>query len=428
MVSSQRGRSRAMGLDVSSVLPFEQSAAESLRGLQKVVRAVIRAVPGESDGATSLSKAMSIQFSLAWKLWRFAEEGDLFVGGQHVPGRLGLKRFCEAAGSLGIDEALIDGVNECFRSFEHVVHLHAGDRATFDIMLASHTEQTDPRADLVHRKQAFRANSYILGLHASTMFGRFALGPSELDPDYFDVVVVHGYVDLKRLRPSAPWRTSRGTRSTSGGSSSRLGRRELLFPCDGDSDVSAMHELPLLHDYCSKPLPEFEKLPGRSDVNGYQLASGAVGQTNTTSFLFGEVLRCAQERYHRNVIDPVTHFRQRVRTPVELGVLELVFHREAFAGEIPRFDLFTQLFETGSIDRFTPSERIHIHERPILLESAGSAPACSAIPHYDTMTRRMFERLQWDPADYSMLRIEIQYPPIPSGMFFSYELENQPRD
>ncbi|MEM1165631.1 MAG: hypothetical protein AAGI30_05005 [Planctomycetota bacterium] len=407
--------------ELREVTPFPHAAEAVLLRLRSAVARVVQALPGQPPhGATTLADAMNLQFGLARKVWRFLDDEDVFVGGRHVPGKPGFKLFFDAARAQQVPPDLIEEAQIASEAFLDVVQQQAGDRNTFDIMLATHSQTNDPRAELEHRRQAFRANGYILGVHCAAIFCRYILAPTESDPARLDVVGNMGFIDLKRLRPSVPWRVSRGSRLGQKGDVHAVRNREPLFPIPSEIDSRRFADLPLMVDFCSRPLPDIERIPGRTELSGYQFtASGPAGVPGTLTCVLGEVFRGGYERFTQSGEPAEPSFRMPLRTPAELAVFELLVHRSMLDGpHKPSLEVFSDLFDGGPIASKLASDRLFTHERPVAYDTVSSAGECRSVPRYNDLTERTFDRLDWDPDDFGLCRMEMSYPPVPAAMFF----------
>lgn len=406
--------------------PFSVVAESMLEHLQSVLSRVVGALPNRPSGATALAEAMNLQFGLARKIWRFLEDEDVFVGGRNVPGRPGFKLFFEAAAALGIDATLIEEARRASEEFIQVVQEQAGDRNTFDIMLATHAKTNDPRAEIELRRQAFRSNGYILGVHCSAIFCRYILAPSDRSEEHLDVVGNVGFIGLKRLRPSVPWRILRSLKINARGEPQPVGMREPLFPLPDSWDSRDVADLPLMVDYCSSPLPRIERIPGRSERSGYQFSPAPAGMQGTVTCMLGEIFRADYSRYADPESPPSSSFRVPVRTPAEAAIFELLAHRDVLQGQTPRFEIFSDLFDELPLPFKLPGDRLHTNDRPLTFPSAASLKPCPEVPGYAELTQRTFERLGWSPDAFVVIRVQIAYPPVPTTMY--YEYERYPRD
>ncbi|MEM1165624.1 MAG: hypothetical protein AAGI30_04965 [Planctomycetota bacterium] len=373
------------------------------------------------DSASSLSRSLGLQLGLGWKIWQVLTEDDPFVAAQHVPGRPGFKLFFKALTGAGATPTTVADLDEIAESFEYAVQQHGGDRSTFDMMLASNARSADSRAELNHRRTAFRGNSFTFGLRCDAAFTRFIVAPSSHDPSRCDIVGTHGFINLTRLRADVPWRMSRGSTLMSSGRSQSPRHAEPLFTDSSTDHTRVIPELPLLVDYCSTPLPEFRRILGRSERIGYELAPGQVGAQGGITCLVGEIFRAVYPRFASEE-DSLSSFRMPLKTPAETAVFELIAHQDVLGGRTPMLDVVCDVYEEVALVEKLQSDRLPTYDPLEDLGPPHRARPSKAIPKYAELTVRTFERAGWSPDDFTVFRIEMRYPPIASSAFLSFPL------
>src|SRR5262245_56898508 len=119
----------------ASPTPFENDVRESLVALRGSLSAVVEALPEYPRRAPDLVRILGLERNLAWKLFRLIHERDVFVAARFVPGAASIEAFVAAARGTGVPGALLEGVRHAAAHHEKVVRMHAGDRASADIML-----------------------------------------------------------------------------------------------------------------------------------------------------------------------------------------------------------------------------------------------------------------------------------------------------
>src|SRR5690606_4321322 len=92
---------------------------------------------------------------------------------------------------------------EADRVLRAFVEQHAGDRRSFETMLASGGR--DERIEAEERRAYYRAGSAVWGVRARVQFLMLALRPSEKTDGMLDAVQISGLIDFERLRPDVPW-------------------------------------------------------------------------------------------------------------------------------------------------------------------------------------------------------------------------------
>jgi hypothetical protein len=256
---------------------FERAVERSLSELQASLTAAVEALPTYPRKAPELARALGLERNVAWKLFRLMNERDVFAAAKFVPGSASMAAFVTSASAAGVPEEISRRVGEAARAYESVVRMHAGDRASADIMLGPRTGDAGG-GELALRRAAFRANSLLAGVQAEAQLQTFLFAPSEKGGGVIHGVSLNGFVNLRRMRPGAPIVIGRSMATDDQGN--------LLKPeVDGSIDGPLPHGeyVPLLKDFCSSPPPRFRQVKGDRGFVDNELEDGPVGKTGATT-------------------------------------------------------------------------------------------------------------------------------------------------
>ncbi|MFG0318518.1 MAG: hypothetical protein ACF8XB_14685, partial [Planctomycetota bacterium JB042] len=266
---------------------FEEHARAVIAALKQALADLVDALPvPPASGPTELGRALQVDTKLAWKVTNLLERSDPFEAGLYVPGAQAMRRFCAAAEEQGAPAPIVARVRAGYRAFDELAREHAGDRRSLDMMLAGQVSTENRTAQLDHRKAAYRANSYLWGVQARLQLKTVVVAPSA-DPSRLDAVVLNGFVDLRRIRPKAPWRI------TAAYSVDDEGTVHTGFdwrPLDPDASVADPQKgPPLVREFCSPNLPDIDVLPGEAGATQYAFREGPVGRRGAATCVIGEV-------------------------------------------------------------------------------------------------------------------------------------------
>ncbi|XOV76703.1 MAG: hypothetical protein ACFHWZ_07590 [Phycisphaerales bacterium] len=118
--------------------------------------------PGYPARPTKVGRELGLDKTLAWKVVRFMEDEDLAGAARHMPGSGGVEILLKAVRKRGIDAEQIDAVRQADRDLRSFMEQHAGDRRSFEAMLASGGR--DERIESEERRAYYRAGSAIWGV------------------------------------------------------------------------------------------------------------------------------------------------------------------------------------------------------------------------------------------------------------------------
>ena len=406
-----------------STLEFAAHAREAIRMLQSASAAIVTGIPGSRvTRPNQLSRILLIDKTLAWKMSKLLETTDPFEAGQYLPGLGGINIFIEAAARKRVPiEALEDAKEACQRLGE-LIRVHAGDRKTFDALLASQVKDEPTQAEIEHRKMAFQGNSYLFGIQCKVRLASFILWPSQL-PDLLDVTLIRGFIDIKRFRPDVTWRIHKAGSVDETGSLSTDFHSEALDPAIR-SEERDRHP-PFMTEFCTKPLPGFRSDERKDGLVEYRLVEGAVGNTGRTTCLFGEITRGPEPRY-RTASHPVNSVAVRLRMPCEILVLDAFIHRDLFGDRVPELNCFNELFAGQILAKGQECDRMEIHEKVRRPGTGADNLRIPEIPRYPDMIHYAFDRIGEESAKFNLFRVRIRFPPIPAVYLLEQELPERP--
>lgn len=397
---------------------FGLAAEQTIRSAQAAFAALIADAGLGGSRAVDLARMLKLDKTLAWKLTRFTDVTDPCTAFKHLPGQGGVEIVVKAAGSLGVPTKRLEEVRQADSELRGFVRRHAGDRRTFEAMLAG--ARPDPRAEAEERKAFFKAGSAIWGVRAKAQILTLALRPSQDDDTRLDCVQVSGFVDLERLRPDVPWVIRRLRVHEDDGSQSEPFVREPLDPAGAPTIEGVDRPLSLMTEFCTQPLPEINQRLGASGWLYDELAPGDVGRKGATTVIAGERYHGALPR-HRSDDNTEGRYILTIRTPVEHVQLDLLLHPD-----LKNFRWPTVLV-SGNLEERISSERVPgrelFPESPAESTTAGAATASSVSIDYNKLVTDAFARAGWgSPSPYRCFRAAIDHPPAPCEITLTSEL------
>jgi len=401
---------------------FEDEMAAVLGRVRAGLAEVIAAIPGPVTDSADLHRALRIPKTACWRLYKAATAADLLAAAPYVPTPAVLRKFFEAAAAKGVRAGTIEAAARATADLERLVNKHAGDRATFDSMISSHLTTEEARQiGLAHRRLAFRGLKHILGVQAKTLLKFMAIQPSA-DPTKVDVARVEGIIALRQLRRDAPLIVSRTCVVSVDGSVQKV-CREPLGTAVGTDRMS------LLSEFCSQPLPEFREVEGPSDVLQGELVSRGVGKCGEITCFEGHVVRQLGARYWSKE-DPYCNSCQKVRTPCEVVVLDLLVREGTFGKNLPSAATCCEHFREFHGGEYAWQDRSLLTTRETVSYLGRGAVVLQTqdFPRYAELARYVFDHLGWNDEAFDAYRCRIEYPVVPSTVIIYFELPRAPGD
>jgi hypothetical protein len=397
---------------------FESDIQRSLSAVQAAVTAAVESLPTYPRKAPELARQLGLERNVAWKLFRLMNERDVFAAARFVPGQASIAAFVSAAAEAGVPGKLLEKVTGATHAYSRVVQLHAGDRASADIMLGGRTGEAGESA---LRRSAFRSMSFLAGAQAEAQLKTFLMAPAADGSENLDGVSLNGFVELRRMRADAPVVIGRPMATDDRGKVLKAIPEETI-----DGPLPEGECMPLLRDYCSKPLPRFRLVQGEWGFMETELVGGPVGKTGAITFMTADVVRGLASRY-RSEQNMNMDLVARIRTPTAVLICDVLAHAALFGEMTPRVAVYSDLF--GDALRRGPGRERYslssVHRVEFLGQGLGRTQT-PEIPRYTRMLQYVMDRLSWDGAQFNTYRVRIELPFTPTSMVVSFDLLDRP--
>lgn len=412
-------------MSITSVQPLEIHARQTIARLRSTFGAILSALPEPAQRPHEVQKSLSIDAKLGWKIAKLVQEDDVFLSAQHLPGKRRLETFFRAAAKRNVPDGLISRARQAVDEFDELIKVHAGDRASLEMMLLGCSARSNREAVLAQRKAAFQANSFIWGVQAKAQFGIYIMRPGP-DPSWGDLAGIRGFIGLRRMRPNVPWVIARLRAADEEGQDLTGIERRALDPAPPRPDGSPA--APLLRAFCSQPLPEIQRVIHSAGFAEEILAPSNVGNTAAIDCITGDDAIGVVPR-HQMEGETVWGGLRMVRTPVETLILDQLVHEDLFGGAIdPRLILFSDLNLARGFPApaLSESDRLETGETVQYLGKDPTAVYTPDIPRHAEMVEYVCRQIDCDPARLDVYRVRIDYPIIPTSIGMEHELPAPP--
>ena len=394
---------------------FAEEFAAAVSALRDALTQTMIELGADASRPQEVARRFQLNKNLAWKLSRLIREPDPATALRFVPGTSGVRIALEALGPEAPQG--IVACERAFKEFEAMQARHAGDRATLEMLIAGLAyDRIEPEAFEQGRRQAFQGNASIWGVQAGTQFSSYILGPNAQDPDWVDLALAAGLVDFRRTRPDARWIL--GTRQAFDSAGDSIEKRSGTPVAPSDQQPGGV---PLLEEFCSTPLPDVEVVRSGNEMR-YELPGGPIGNSSLTTATFGEIDLRAGTRFQSSPGEEV-ELVMNLLTPAVHAQFDLLIHRDLGWTAPPILQLYGRL---NGLYPFSPVDEkdrtIPTQERPELLGTGAANLASDRVPRCAELTQYTIRAGGWDPEDFTVWRVSMSYPPIPSAVVLSMEL------
>lgn len=402
---------------VSAQAVFEVQARDIAQRVRRTLADLLAGVGADPTKPQAVARQLGLDKNLAWKASRIVTDEDPLASIPRVPGRSGQRILLDAFAQAGASKPAIDAAREAMADVERMVETHAGNRETFEMMLAALSPRGQAERDEATRRLSFQGNSATWGVQARVHQSTHFLAPSG-NPDELQVAIISGLVDLRRLRANAPWTVAWVRSWTDQGALLKTNREPLDPRSNGGGP-------PLLRDFCSEPLPTLRERKGQNGVTRYEIMDGEVGNTGVVTCVNGWFMQGGTPRW-RQPDDHIGEHNVALNTPVEMVIHDLYVHRSLDFAMNPEMALYSQL-PGGPVYPFDGPDlgRLPIADTVMDL---GSPPDLTTpeLPKYPAMVELALSRLGFPAREFRGFRVKLRYPPIPSMLVLRFPLPARP--
>jgi hypothetical protein len=179
---------------------------------------------------------------------------------------------------------------------------------------------------------------------------------------------------------------------------------------------------PLLKRFCSQPL--VPTMVGRNPrgVPEYELGESPLGGKAGMTVYFGEVHRSAGSA-HCDEHNAYSNTALTVRLPTESAVIDVWGHRAVFGTSAPRTLYFGELAGVPWYEQVPEyAERLEMAEQTQMVGSGLNAAPLAGVSEYPDVVAEAFARLKWNPDDFVLHRLRVEYPSVATAMVVQLDL------
>ena len=378
---------------------FERDARKTLSSVRDAFARILDATNANPENPQGVARRIGLDKSLAWKVSKIVQNSDPETTLQHLPGSGGIQIFLRSAKKAGAPEEALDAARTAVAEYEAMVQLHAGDRATLEMMISNLSSETSPVRDEAHRKLLYQGTSYLSGVQADIVTATSLLAPGDEGVDHIGLAGIGG---LRRLRTDTP-----GVVRLSGGSVRVIGRDTVEPQALTARDVRSA-EVPLLADHCSSPLPRI--LRDGAHGSNFRVVAGDVGRTAAAKVTIG----CVQRSLAKSGEDCELVHRVSIGVPACWLVLDLLVHVDVDV------DASVSMLLADSLEDESPLE-LPMSQGFEELGDSSSSLGLSELPGYAEQVEDACRLTGWNLDDFSRRRLRVHYPAV--GMAYSARLE-----
>jgi hypothetical protein len=362
-----------------------------------------------------VARQFKVNKNLTWKVSKVLESEDVFLAASSLPGSSGLSILIDSLAERGgAPVAVVEKARQAGAAFEHMVEVHTDDRANMELVLDAMGGGEKPL--LRSRMMAHRGASGIWGLQCQTQLIARFMAPSKARPGFLDQALLTGWTGVRRLRDVDAWPLFQSNVRNDDGTPLTRANAQMPLMDSGSPDAW------MLREFCSGSEPSVRM---RENARGmcFELARGPVGRLGEFSCFFGYLYPAAVPR-HADEHNSFGEFRHMFTIPARRLLLDLFVHAEV------KEALATSVATYGNLRSadLEPEPSLRIPMTESLLDM-GPNPRVSTplVDRYAELVDTAVARGGWSLADFRLLRLRYEFPPMHATMSIRYPLPTAPR-
>ncbi|MDX2147004.1 MAG: hypothetical protein SFZ23_05730 [Planctomycetota bacterium] len=392
-------------------------ASRVLFTLRESVRRVLDSLPFPAERGRDLEHNLKLHKTLAWRLARLAYDPDPLARIGQLPGAEGFELFLNSAARAGAAQGALRGVRTSLADLEQFARTHAGDRDSLEVLLRGLSSAEETSTDLrASRRAAFRCAAYSWGVQTGTRILGCVIRPAP--GGRADVATIRGHVRVRRVRSEGMLRLSRTVEHDT---DQPDGRRARVAPIEPESSVAGV---PVLPQFSSVPLPALQAVPLPGNNIEYCFADQKLGEKAAITIVTGEVRREIRGIRWKNPANSTNVLMITVRDPAEEAVIDL--------WAPPEFGIEHRalVVSAAGADPVAQAPECWLElPVPIQVQRLGrgmlGARLPSAVMWVDAV-RSCMDRLNWNPADFELHRVRLEYPIVGTAIVLQTTLPDRP--
>ncbi len=397
---------------------FQAECGSAIESIRVAIQSLCVSVDADPLRPQEISRRFRLNKNLTWKFARVLVAKNTMDAVAMLPGPEGIEIFIRAFEAAGASPVHLTAVRHAIAVFDEIVGRHFGARTELELALDAMRADRNLENS---RRLAFRGLSGMVGMHAHARFAIQVVSPRGSSSEFADVAVVAGLARLRHLRPAVALPVFRSI-------ASNPSRNQVVEPLcrTGSSTGATTSNDFLMRSFSSHPFAKVETIErdGRLSV---EVTGGSIGKIGESTLCFGSVGRgyfpLMQLVDAEGQIDRVASFVSSISLPVEHFANEVYLHRSILARDSLRASIHSTLGQPLSFDETQHAKTaLPIDLKTEVFEAGSLPPALDCIPRHTELLAAAFGAMDAAPEDYMLVRIAMQYPPVPSALWVAWDL------
>ena len=342
---------RAGTRDASAADSLDVRLKRGAKELRDALREVIADVPARKTRPQEFARALKIHRNITGRLLKAVEHRDPLAAICEMPRAEGLRTILKAARLCARKES-VERASRAVVELEQLLEHEIGGWEVLHSVASEWLPDARKRFEMTHKQAVFKGMANLRGCCADTEFCAFVGYPDDTG-ERVDAALIAGTMGLRRLRPSAE------ICYTSLGAAADDSQR---ISIQGVSAANAGDHYPLLEQFSSTPLPEFQVV-SFEDRDHYVLKGNGVGPRSAIDLVTACTMSGRHPRYRTDPPRRIAAFGDPT-LPCKSLILDMLLHEDVWPDATPELIMYnTTRYEIANPNSPTDHVyRLHVTE------------------------------------------------------------------
>ena len=401
-----KGHSAANRTDALSVA---REVGEALTGS---LRKVVSSIPEAPAGPSALAMHLGVSRVLMSRTLNAIASKDPLDALQRLPGPETLRGIVSAAAEAGAPAGKAAQATRAIEAFAALIRESFGTRGALNAAICADQPAMQRRLEYESRQRVFKGMRELRGVEAETWLSSSVVVLDPEDPAKLTVMMLQGFIALRRLRLDVPVSFAFET----------VGAMGSLMRGAEDVPTSALH----LEDlYTNVPAPL--ELTEHAGQKIYHLRADLVGKDAVSDMLSVVHMHGWRSRY--GIPDrPLTGPFAQPPAPVKTLVFDVIIAPGIVSDAAPELFAYAPSYRGGANvnDRTRDIDRVRVPERVEVFAPGQADFELPEAPNYRQMVERMCGKLGTSADRMLVHRVRVPYPPFGYQFVNTFQLPEAP--
>lgn len=388
------------------------AAREAGEALTVSLRKVVSSIPEAPTGPSALAAHLGVSRVLMSRTLSAIASNDPLETLQLLPGPETLRGIVAAAAEAGAPSARITQATRAIEGFAGLIRESFGTRGALNAAICADQPAMQRRLEYESRQRVFKGMRELRGVEAEAWLSSSVVVLDPDDPSKLTVMMLQGFIALRRLRLDVPVSFAFET----------VGAVGPLMTGAEDVPTSALH-LEDLYTHVPAPL----ELTEHAGQKIYQLRADLIGKGAVSDMLSVVHMHGWRSRY--GIPDrPLTGPFAQPPAPVKTLVFDVMIAPGIVSDAAPELFAYAPSYRGGANvnDRTRDIDRVKLPERVEVFQPGEADLDLPEAPNYRQMVERMCAKLGTSSDQLRVHRVRVPYPPFGYQFVNTFQLPEAP--